>query len=289
MSDDQQQQQQQPPPEFDAAPFYASLQGDDKEFAERKGLLKLDDKGKYASPLVALQGWAGAEKLIGQNRIPEPRLDDPAELAKWQGFEKLGTPKDPKDYKFTRPEMPKGPDGQPVAYDEAAENRFRAMAHKAHMPQFMFERIMNEEVAARMASAADSASQLAGEKTRIETVLRKDHGAGYDQVMKTAGMAAVYVAEQAGVDPGKAADYASAILGSEETAKMFIWLGKALGEGTLQGAENKGFTPSVADAKAELERLKTDQGHHDAFLNKSHVGHQAAVDRVERLNKTIHG
>jgi hypothetical protein len=270
--------------EFDSAAFYSSLSGEDRDFADRKGLTKLDDKGKPASPLVALQGWSAAEKLIGTNRIPEPRLDSPEELAKWPGFEKLGTPKEAKDYTFKRPDMPEG-----VAYDEAAETRFREMAHKAHMPQFMFERIMTEEMASRMASAKQASDAKAAERTRIETVLRKDHGAGYDQVMKQAGMAAQYAAEQAGIDPGKTSDYASAILGSEETARLFIWLGQALGEGTLKGAENKGFAPSVSDARAELERLNTDTAHQAAFNDKTHVGHAEAVNRVERLNKTIHG
>lgn len=273
-----------PPAEFDPAPFYASLAGDDKEFAERKGLLKLDDKGKPASPLVALQGWSNAEKLIGQNRIPEPRLDDPAELAKWPGHEKLGVPKDSKGYQFKRPEMPEG-----VAYDEAAENRFREMAHKAHLPQYAFERIMNEEIAARTAAGVQSLNDTKAEKTRIETALRAEYGAGYDQTIKTAGMAIDYLAKEAKLDPNKTADMASAILGSEETARLFIMLGNMLGEGTLKGTENKGFTPSVADAKAQLEALKTDTGHQAAYNDKTHVGHQAAVERVDRLNKTIYG
>lgn len=273
-----------PPADFDPAPFYASLQGEDKDFAERKGLLKVDDKGKPASPLVALQGWRSAEALIGTNRIPEPRLDSPEELAKWPGWEKLGVPKEAKEYKFERPQMPEG-----MQYDEAAETRFRDMAIKAKMPQFMFQQIMNDEIASRMASGVQSSNDMKAEKTRIETVLRTDHGAGYDQVMKQAGSAAVYVAEQAGVDPGKAADFASAILGSEETAKIFIWLGKALGEGVLKGTENKGFTPSVAAARAEIEALKTDQAFQAAYTTKNHVGHADAVARMERLNKTIHG
>lgn len=272
------------PVAFDAAPFYASLEGDDKAFVEKKGLLKPGDDGKLPSPVVLARGWANAEKLIGEARLTEPRLDNAEELAKWPGFEKLGTPKDAKDYQFKRPDMPEG-----MTYDEAAENRFRAMAHKAHMPQFMFERIMTEEIASRTAAGVQSVNDTKTEKTRIETVLRKDHGAGYDTVMAQAGAAAKFAAEQAGIDAAKTADYASAILGSEETAKLFIWLGKALGEGTLKGAENKGFTPSQSEARGEISRLNTDSEFQKAYTDRSHVGHKDAVDRMERLNRTIHG
>jgi len=275
-----------PPAEFDTAAFYASLEGDDKEFAERKGLLKLDDKGKPASPLVALQGWRNSEKLIGDptKRLPEPRLDSAEELAKWPGFEKLGTPKDAKDYQFKRPDMPEG-----VQYDEAAEQRFRAMAHKAHMPQFMFERIMNEEIAARTAGAMQSVNDMKAEQTRIETVLRQDLGAGYDTAIKQAGMAAKLLAEEAGVDPGKAADYASAILGSEETTRMFLHLAKMMGEGALQGAGDKGFASSVSDAKADIERLKLDGEFQKAYTDSGHPGHKDAVARMNRLNQIAYG
>ncbi len=40
-----------PPPAFDSAPFWNSLQGEDKDFAERKGFLKPGTDGKLPSPV----------------------------------------------------------------------------------------------------------------------------------------------------------------------------------------------------------------------------------------------
>lgn len=288
---EQQPQQQQPggeqkAPAYDVAALYGSLTPDNAEYAKRRGYIKAD--GTFQDPNVWLDGHRNAEKLMGGEKLSMPRTDDPAELAKWEGWGKLGVPADEKGYQFQRPEMPKGLDGQAVPYDEQAETEFRALARRLNLTQSQFNGIMESEVGKRMAAVTANVNGTAAERTRIETALRKDLGMGYDATIKGAGAAIEHVAKLAGVDPGKTADMSSKILGSEETARVFIQIAKMLGEDTLAGGKDAGFASGPAAARAELERLNLDTESQKAFLNADHPGHKDMVDKRRRLNEIAH-
>lgn len=274
-------------PAFKLADVYATLSPENKEFATRRGYIKAD--GTLADVNMFLDGHRGAEKLLGGEKLPVPNLADENERAQWPGWKKLGTPDDAKGYQFKRPEMPKGPDGQPLPYDEAAENSFRELAAKLRMPQYMFDAIMTDEVGRRLGAITGAGTQMAAEKTRIETALRKDLGAGYDTSMKQANAALVHMAKVSGVDPGKLADMASHEFGSEETARLFLKIASMLGDDTLQGGKDSGFATGPAAARAELERLDTDTGFQTAYKDKDHPDHQKAIERRLNLLRIANG
>ena len=58
--------------------------------------------------------------------------------------------------------------------------------------------------------------------------------------------------------------------------------GEMLAEDKVMGG---GFVSSAAEARGEMEQLKLDQGFLDAYLNRDHVGHKAAVSRMRRLSE----
>ena len=60
-------------------------------------------------------------------------------------------------------------------------------------------------------------------------------------------------------------------------------LGEMLAEDRVMGGG--GFVSSATEARGEMEQLKLDQGFLDAYLNREHVGHKAAVDRMRRLSQ----
>lgn len=283
----QDQQQQQDAPKFDVATVYGALSDENKDFATRRGYIKAD--GTFADVNSWLDGHRGAEKLIGGEKLSIPNMADEQARSNWEGWDKLGAPKDAKGYAFKRPDMPKGLDGHPVAYDEAAENGFRDLAAKLRMPQYMFEAIMTDQVGRRMQGIADSGTQMAGEKNRIETALRKDFGQGYDTNMKQAASALSFMAKSIGVDEGKLADFASHEFGSEETARLFVKIAQMLGEDTLQGGKEMGFAPGPAAARAELERLDMDPEFKKAWMNSEHAGHAQAIERRKRLLAIANG
>jgi len=274
-------------PKFDLAAVYGSLSAENKDYATRRGYIKAD--GSFADPNAWLDGHRNAEKLLGGEKLSIPNIADEQARSNWEGWEKLGTPKDAKGYQFKRPEMPKGLDGQPVAYDEAAENGFRDLAAKLKMPQYMFEAIMTDEVGRRMKAIGDSGTQMAGEKTRIETSLRKDWGQGYDTNMKQAGAALTFMAKEIGMDPGKLADHASQEFGSEETTRLFVKIAQMLGEDKLQGGKEAGFAEGPAAARAELDRMEMDPEVKKAWLNADHPQHKTVMEKRQRLLAIANG
>jgi hypothetical protein len=274
-------------PKFEVSAVYGALTPENQEFAKRRGYIKPD--GSFADPNTWLDGHRSAEKVLGIEKLSIPNLADETQRGQWEGWDRLGAPKDGKGYTFQRPEMPKGPDGQPVAYDEAAENGFRELAAKLRMPQFMFDAIMTSEVGKRMQTIADAGSQMAAEKSRIETALRKDWGQGYDTNMKQAGAALGFMAKEIGADEGRLADFASHEFGSEETARLFARIAQMLGEDSLQGGKANGFAQGPAAARAELERLDMDEEFKKAWMNNDHPGHAQAIERRKRLLATANG
>lgn len=269
-------------PKYDVAAVYGTLSDENKDYATRRGYIKTD--GTYADPNTWLDGHRNAEKLMGGEKLGVPRLDDDTAFNAWEGWDKLGVPKDGKDYKFQRPEMPKGPDGQPIPYDEAGEAFLRGVLIKGKVGQKQAAAIYQEYAASRIADATAQVNGVTAEKTRIETALRKDLGAGYDASMASARAGLKFMAEKSGMDAGKISDLASHEFGSEETARLFLTIGKMLGEDTLQGGKELGFASGPAAARAELERLNLDPEFMKAYTTADHAGHKAAVERRHRLN-----
>jgi len=272
-------------PAIDYGAVYGTLSPENKEIFDRKAFGKAGSNGGPID-INGVFDWArNSEKLIGGDHIPAPRLDDDKAFNEWPGHEKLGVPKDAKDYKFERPQLPAG-----VQYDERLEGVFRTAVGKAKIGQKQAAILFNELIADRVGQEAQAATRVNEAKTAMETELRSTFGASLDAVMGRANLALRYIGEKAGVKIERAIDGIASLTGDGAAAiKVLHWIGQQLGEDAIKGGQGDGFVNGGASAaKAEMDQLYLDAEFMKAYRDKSHQGHAQAVQRMTRLSEQAH-
>src|SRR6185437_14698702 len=80
-----QQQQQQQAPAIDYSALYGTLSPENKEIFERKGWGKAGKDGGPVDINAVFESYRWVEELVGTDKIPAPRLDDPEQLNNWEG------------------------------------------------------------------------------------------------------------------------------------------------------------------------------------------------------------
>jgi len=283
------QQQQQQAPTIDYGALYGTLSPENKEIFERKGWGKAGKDGGPVDINAVFESYRGVEKLVGTDKIPAPRLDDPEALNSWEGWKKLGVPDKPEDYKIKRAEMPKGADGQPIPYDEGLEKVFLTAAHKAKVPAATIQAMYDELISARVAEVTGLGQQFAQQKQETEAAILKEFGASVNAHTARAKEAWKYMAGLINVDENALIDKVDAELGSVETIKLFDKIAEMLGEDTLKGGGDGGFKDSPAAAKAEQTRLMSDENFMKVYRDKNHPNHRESVERMSRLQRLISG
>lgn len=283
-------------PAVDYNAVYGSLSAENKEAFTRKGFDKAGANGAPADINVIFDWGRNAEKMVGANTLPAPRLDDDKAFSEWKGHELLGVPPTEKDYKFERPKLPDG-----VQYDEAAENAFRVAAKKAHIGQKQAGVLFNELMALQTGRAAQSMQQQTEAKATMERDLRAAYGASYDANMNRAQMAMRFMAEKAGIIAagdtpeavkeklGVTADGLVAALGNTNAVRLMAFIGGQLSEDQIKGGHDAGFASGPAAAKAQISALKTDAEFMKAYHDARHAGHKDAVQRMNRLHEQAAG
>lgn len=286
-------------PAFDPAPLIAGMTPEGKEFATLNGYLK-EEGGKQTLNVNGLiEGFHNAQKKIGRTDLLEPPdLSNDEKWNAWAGHKVLGVPTEAKDYKFEATGLPKGfefdqASGRPkmpegVQWDGELENALRAGARKANIGQKQFAILANELIGVQIGRAVGGVSARAAAKAEFDATMQREYGAGLQTVQAQASMALEHVSKDIGIAPAALVDAASRMMGDLPATKLFIWIAKGLSEDVLKGGQGAGFQTGTAAAKAELERLKTDNAHQKAVLDPRDPGHKAAVEREERLHKQIY-
>jgi hypothetical protein len=273
----------------DYGAVWGTLSPDNAETFSRKGWDKAGSNGGPVDVNAVFDAYRGLEKLVGTDKIPAPRLDDEGALDQWEGWKKLGVPEKPDEYKIQRAEMPKGPDGQALPYDENLERVFLTAAHKAKIPQAKVQSLYNELINARIGEISGMIQAMSAEVTETEQKLAREFGASVAAHKTRAKEAATYAAQKIGVDANVLVDKVAHAMGSYEAIKLFNWIGESLAEDTLKGGGNSGFQDSPAAAKAEQQRLMQDPNFMTVYRDRRHPGHRDAVDRMARLQRLVSG
>ena len=206
----------------------------------------VQNKG-FKAPQDVLESYRNFEKLQGapQDRIlklPED-MNTPEGRAVW---ERLGRPKEAKDYKIDIPKE---------YGDEKFAEEFRAIADKANLTHAQLENLVGwwNERTGNMIKGQTEAEKMA--MNNADQALRKEWGAAYDQNKNIADNAAraVGIGEKEVRVLGQA-------LGPDNALKLLLKLGKATGEAdfvtTKTGGGNGVMTPD--QAKNQISELMND-------------------------------
>lgn len=212
---------------------------------ELKGYVQ--NKG-FKGPQDILESYRNYEKLQG---VPQERIIKlPEDMSSPEGrqvWERLGRPKDAKDYKI---EIPK------EHGDAALAEELRAIADKNNFTHSQIEGLVgwwNGRTEAGMKAMTEAETMT---KNNADQTLRKDWGAAYEQNRNIADNAA----RTLGLGEKEVTALAKA-LGPDVALKTLLKLGKATGEAdfvsTSNGAAGNGLmTPE--QAKSRINELMVD-------------------------------
>lgn len=230
-----------------------------------------------------------AEKLLGGKAIPMPDASNPEKLAEWEGWKALGVPDAPEGYKVERPQLAEG-----IEWDENAEKSFREFAHKKHFTPDQFQAGIEFYASLMNGQGAAAIAQTEAQFESVKAELKKEWGEPEFLKRVDAGRAAIrhYATDENGkpLADDKMIQRLNLVLGDKGTMKFFSDVGLQLAEKGLMGGQKvSSFGVTIEQAKAQKAAKFQDKGFTDAYNDKTHPGHQGAVDEMLRLNSIIEG
>lgn len=239
-----------------------------RKIAELKNFKNADD---------VVSRYAKLEKLLGGEKIPLPKKDDPASYDAF--YEKLGRPKDPTGYDLPAPEGM-----EPDDYDQTAVDIFRNIAHQAGLSNDQARMIHDNFLSQLNEMAQEQYNNQILDSQRELEALKKEWGMAFDTKKTQAERAAnIFFSEE---------DVSGMInsIGRGQTLKLLAKIGASLGEDNIAKFSNGSQTQYTKSPEMALQEIKKIQG--EAFqnkdhpwVNKEHPEHQLFLDRMASLFK----
>lgn len=247
-----------------AGDWTTGLNDDMRNFVQNKG---------FKDVTAVLDSYRGLEKAIGAKaehliKLPE-NMDTPEGRAVW---ERLGAPKDAKEYKI---EIPKE-HGDPKLADG-----LREIAHKTGMTHKQVEGLVNwwNERTGGAIKMSQEAHQT--RLTDAHNNLKKEWGAAYEQNKNLADQGAIKMGM--GEKEVKAL---GAALGPDKALMLLHKLGTATGEASFVSGQSAGGSVLAPQAAmAEINSLKNDPN----FAKRIASGDKEALRQLTRLHEQAAG
>jgi hypothetical protein len=256
-----------------AADWRSSLPDEVKPLALAKG---------WKSPAEALKSYAHLERLVGADRIALPPKDAKGnrDWSQWEGWAALGRPEAPERYAF---KASAGPDGAPreaSAVDREFQLHMAPLLHRAGLAQWQVDLLAGgmDGFSQRFRGRAEALARE--ELSAAEAELRRDWDQSFDRHLDLANRA---VRQYGGPELARA--LAQSGLGrNPAVVRAFARIGATLAEDSGLPHDRPGAAGSGGgSARQEIQRLKADAEFQQAFLNRLHPGHEAAMARMLRL------
>ncbi|MBK9156742.1 MAG: hypothetical protein IPM11_01200 [Micropruina sp.] len=256
-----------PPAGGEQAGWFTKLSPEERAWAESKGW-KAD-----TDPLAILQSYQNLEKVFGADKagrtvvLPKDENDKAALDAI---YDKLGRPKDPKDYVI---ELPQGAD---TTFADAARGWF----HKAGLTSAQAKAVTENYRALELDAMQRLKSTHA---TEVEGV-QKEWGAQYDHKVEVAKAAL-----KAAALPEAQVKAIESAIGPAAAAKMFEFFGRNYVEAGPPGGDTRsapGFSNlSPAAAAQKMDQLRLDQNFMARYGNPDPKIRAAAMAEMDALAK----
>ena len=245
----------------------------------------------WKSPAEALKSYAHLERLVGAERIALPPRDGQGkrDWSKWEGWREIGRPETPERYEFKSRAAPDGASREPSPVDREFQSHMAPLLHRAGLAQWQVDLLAEGLDGFSQNFRGRSEARAQAELDTTEAELRRDWDQSFDRQMDLANRA---VRQFGG--PALARALAASGLGrNAAVVRAFARIGTALAEDSglphdRPGASADGAgSASGGSARAEIQRLKTDAEFQQAFLNRLHPGHEAAMSRMLRLQTQV--
>lgn len=243
-----------------------------KAWAESKGL----QNGSFEN---VLGSYHNLEKMVGADKAGRTVTllgDDATPEQKAEFYTKLGRPSEAKEYGVALPEG---------VTDDTRLNLMRDKAFELGISDAQFKGLAEAD-----AAYISMATQNINDEAKISVAdataaLKKEWGAAYD--LKVAGID--IAAQKLGFDTAQLNALRTS-MGPVEAMKFVDGLNTKMGDHDYDSGE--GIMPNhktPEQAKTELSELSMNKEFMDAWLEKSHPGHKAAVEKKSSLARLASG
>ena len=245
--------------------------GDTRTWAESKGL----QNGTIEN---VLGSYHNLEKLMGADKAGRTVTllgDDATPEARNEFYNKLG--------------RPEGSDGYTFKLDAGADTgRLDAMRGRAHdlgITDAQFSGLANADMEYLAGAQQSQADEAVISKADAELQLKKEWGAAYE--LKVAGIDVA--ANKLGFNDDQLVALHKA-MGPVEAMKFVDSLNTKMGDHDFENGEAVAPNHKTPEqAKTELSELSMNKEFMDAWLEKSHPGHAAAVEKKAALARLVSG
>jgi hypothetical protein len=251
-----------------AAPWYGELKD-----PELKSWVEKNNPKDSESTFKQLRD---AQKMLGdQNRVSLPKDTD--DITQWEGWEKLGVPKDATGYaeKIKRPTLPEG-----MTYDEGEERAYLEHAAKVKTPAHIVQQNLDFIAQQRIADFNKNKEFAATEQKATDDYI-KSWGPEKEQNSALVHRAAKFF----GLDASETEALDKGLLGGPLVLKALLKIGKQIREGSaVEGDANPIFGKDAA--KAELDRINAT---FEARIKKGETLTAEEMKQRRALYKQVHG
>jgi len=232
---------------------------------------------KYNSPHEALAAFVDVQKLIGPEKIIMPGKD--ADEKEWNErvFDRLGRPKESKDYQLpTDLQIPKE-----LPVSERLIEGFRGIAHKTGMLPKQFQEaykwFMNEQIA----NYNDGITANKKSSDEARTALRTEWGAAFDQNLALGEKVLQSYGDENIINLVRQ----NGLHTNPDFVKFLHKIGSVLSEDQLSG-KPPSLTLAPEEAKAELAKMENDPKH--PLFDATHPEHDSAMKKRDMLYRQIY-
>lgn len=223
----------------------------------------------FKSEKEVAKAYVNAQHLIGVEKLPIPPKNAKPEVREKflnEAFDRLGRPKEAKDYKI--------PEVKGLKIDQAKVDTFKQLAHKLGLLPHQLEGLYNYQISEVM-----NASKLHSENTQkqineVTAQLKNEWGEAFDAKLAKAEK----VVDTFASDEEKAYLIQSGFNRDPRIIKMLNRIGEAISEDSF--VKNGGeATMTPKEALAEIAKIDANP----AFLQAQHPEHKALVTRRQEL------
>lgn len=265
-----------------AAPWYENkdlgLDDDTKVFIAGK---------KTPDLKTGLKSWMEADKHARERNVLE--RPDPKNIGAWKGWSELGWIEDASKYDI------KAPDEKAInfKYDGELWGEFKKLAHANHIPLAAAQDMHDKMLSFWGKRIGDIEAKGAGKLKETQDALDQAWGLDKPRNVELARRAASAFGIGA-EDIGELED----VIGAPRLLKMFHAIGSKLGEANLVSPDSggAGAPRTMAELRAELNRLQSDKEFRRALHDKRHPQHkektaqrQAIIDKIAAIELTPQG